>query len=56
MRHLEKNRVVIFGAGCGNPFHHRHHRCGLRAAEINAHVVLKATKVMVSTTKIGAFP
>ena len=45
MRHLEKNRVVIFGAGCGNPFFTTDTTAALRAAEINAHVVLKATKV-----------
>ena len=45
MRHLEKRRVVIFGAGCGNPFFTTDTTAALRAAEINAHVVLKATKV-----------
>ena len=45
MRHLEKGRVVIFGAGCGNPFFTTDTTAALRAAEINAHVVLKATKV-----------
>ena len=45
MRHLEKNRVVVFGAGCGNPFFTTDTTAALRAAEINAHVVLKATKV-----------
>ena len=45
MRHLEKGRVVIFGAGCGNPFFTTYTTAALRAAEINAHVVLKATKV-----------
>ena len=44
MRHLEKT-VVIFGAGCGNPFFTTDTTAALRAAEINAHVVLKATKV-----------
>ena len=45
MRHLEQGRVVIFGAGCGNPFFTTDTTAALRAAEINAHVVLKATKV-----------
>ena len=45
MRHLEKGRVVIFAAGCGNPFFTTDTTAALRAAEINAHVVLKATKV-----------
>ena len=38
-------RQVIFGAGCGNPFFTTDTTAALRAAEINAHVVLKATKV-----------
>ena len=45
MRHLEKGRVVIFGAGCGNPFFTTDTTAALRAAEINANVVFKATKV-----------
>ncbi|MGB0277139.1 MAG: UMP kinase [Prochlorococcaceae cyanobacterium] len=45
IRHLEKGRVVVFGAGCGNPFFATDTTAALRAAEINAHVVLKATKV-----------
>ena len=45
MRHLEKGRVVIFGAGCGNPFFTTDTTAALRAAEINADVVFKATKV-----------
>ena len=45
MRHLEKGRVVIFGAGTGNPFFTTDTGAALRAAEINAQVVLKATKV-----------
>jgi uridylate kinase len=45
MRHLEKGRVVVFGAGCGNPFFTTDTTAALRAAEINANVVLKATKV-----------
>ena len=45
MRHLEKGRVVVFGAGCGNPFFTTDTTAALRAAEINANVVLKATMV-----------
>ncbi|MEM6333399.1 MAG: UMP kinase [Planctomycetota bacterium] len=45
LRHLEKGRVVIFVAGTGNPFFTTDSAASLRAAEINADVVLKATKV-----------
>jgi len=45
IRHLEKDRVVIFGAGTGNPFFTTDTAASLRAAEINAEVFLKATKV-----------
>ena len=45
IRHLEKGRVVIFGAGTGNPFFTTDTGAALRAAEINAQVVLKATMV-----------
>ena len=45
MRHLEKGRVVIFGAGSGNPFFTTDTTAALRAAEINAEVIFKATKV-----------
>jgi uridylate kinase len=45
MRHLEKGRVVVFGGGCGNPFFTTDTTAALRAAEINAEVVMKATKV-----------
>jgi uridylate kinase len=45
MRHLEKGRVVIFGAGSGNPFFTTDTTAALRAAEIDAEVVFKATKV-----------
>ncbi|MGB9732181.1 MULTISPECIES: UMP kinase [Calditerrivibrio] len=45
MRHLEKGRVVIFGAGTGNPYFTTDTTATLRASEINAEVVLKATKV-----------
>lgn len=45
IRHLEKGRVVIFGAGSGNPFFTTDTTAALRAAEIEAEVVFKATKV-----------
>ena len=45
VRHLEKRRVVIFAAGTGNPFFSTDSAAALRANEINAEVVLKATKV-----------
>ena len=45
VRHLEKGRVVIFGAGTGNPFFSTDTAAALRAAEISADVILKATKV-----------
>jgi uridylate kinase len=45
IRHLEKGRVVIFGAGSGNPFFTTDTTAALRAAEIDAEVVFKATKV-----------
>jgi uridylate kinase len=44
-RHLEKGRVVIFAAGTGNPFFSSDTAAALRAFEINAEVILKATKV-----------
>jgi uridylate kinase len=45
VRHLEKGRVVIFGAGTGNPFFTTDTAAALRAKEIDAQVLLKATKV-----------
>jgi uridylate kinase len=45
IRHLEKSRVVIFAAGTGNPFFTTDTAAALRAAEIGAEVILKATKV-----------
>tara|TARA_B100000965_G_scaffold199684_1_gene166735 strand:- start:808 stop:1506 length:699 start_codon:yes stop_codon:yes gene_type:complete len=45
IRHLEKDRVVIFAAGTGNPFFTTDTAASLRAIEINADMVLKATKV-----------
>ena len=44
-RHLEKGRVVVFAAGTGNPFFSTDTAAGLRAMEIKADVLLKATKV-----------
>jgi uridylate kinase len=45
VRHLEKGRIVIFGAGTGNPFFTTDTAAALRAQEIDAQVMLKATKV-----------
>ena len=45
LRHLEKNRVVIFAAGTGNPFFTTDSAAALRACELNADVIFKATKV-----------
>jgi uridylate kinase len=45
VRHLEKGRIVIFAAGTGNPFFSTDTAAALRAAEISAEVILKATKV-----------
>ena len=45
IRHLEKGRIVIFGAGTGNPYFTTDTAASLRAMEINAEVLMKATKV-----------
>ncbi|MGZ3725316.1 MAG: UMP kinase [Pseudobdellovibrio sp.] len=45
VRHLEKGRIVIFGAGTGNPYFTTDTAASLRAMEINAEVLMKATKV-----------
>ena len=45
IRHLEKKRVVIFGAGTGNPYFSTDTAAALRAMEIEANVLIKATKV-----------
>jgi len=45
VRHLEKGRIVIFAAGTGNPFFTTDTAASLRAIEINAELLLKATKV-----------
>ena len=45
VRHLEKKRVIIFVAGTGNPFFTTDTAAALRASEINAEIIMKATKV-----------
>ncbi|OOQ41332.1 UMP kinase, partial [Helicobacter pylori] len=45
IRHLEKGRVVIFGAGTGNPFFTTDTAATLRAIEIGSDLIIKATKV-----------
>jgi uridylate kinase len=45
IRHLEKGRVVIFGAGTGNPYFTTDTAASLRAVEIEADVILKGTRV-----------
>lgn len=45
IRHLEKGRIVIFGAGTGNPYFTTDTAAALRAMEINAEILMKATKV-----------
>jgi uridylate kinase len=45
VRHMEKGRVVVFGCGTGNPFFSTDTAAALRAAEIDADIVLKATMV-----------
>ncbi len=45
IRHLEKRRIVIFAAGTGNPFFTTDSAASLRAVEINAELLIKATKV-----------
>ena len=45
IRHLEKGRVVIFAAGTGNPFFTTDTAAALRAVEMDAEIILKATKV-----------
>ena len=44
LRHLEKGRVIIFGAGTGNPYFTTDSAASLRAIEINAQVILKGTR------------
>ena len=45
VRHLERGRIVIFGAGTGNPFFTTDSAASLRAIEIEANVILKGTRV-----------
>ena len=45
IRHMEKGRVVIFGGGTGNPYFTTDTAAALRAAEVHAEVILKATQV-----------
>ena len=45
VRHLEKNRIVIFAAGTGNPFFSTDTAAALRASEMNCSLIIKATKV-----------
>lgn len=45
VRHLQKNRIVIFGGGTGNPYFSTDSAAALRAAEIDADLLMKATKV-----------
>ena len=45
VRHLDKGRIVLFAAGTGNPFFTTDSAASLRAVEINADVMIKATKV-----------
>ena len=45
IRHLEKNRLVIFAAGTGNPFFSTDTAAALRASEMNCSMIIKATKV-----------
>jgi uridylate kinase len=45
MRHLEKGRVVVFAAGTGNPFFTTDSAASLRAIEVGAELLIKATKV-----------
>ena len=51
VRHLEKGRVVIFGCGVGSPFFSTDTASSLRAAEIGADIILKATLVTASMTR-----
>ena len=45
IRHLEKNRIVIFASGTGNPFFTTDTAAALRASEMNCSLIIKATKV-----------
>ena len=52
IRHLEKGRIVIFAAGTSNPYFSTDTAAALRALEINAEIIAKATASMASTTRI----
>jgi uridylate kinase len=56
IRHLEKGRIVIFGAGIGNPYFTTDSTASLRAIEVQAQVVLKGTRVDGVYTKDGKIP
>ena len=51
VKDLEKNRIVVFGCGTGSPFFSTDTASALRAAEINANIILKATNVDYVYTK-----
>jgi uridylate kinase len=51
-RHLEKGRVVVFVAGTGNPYFSTDTTAALRASEVGADILLKATRSTASTTRI----
>ena len=53
VRHLEKGRVVIFGAGTGSPYFTTDSAAALRAIEIDADVILKGTRVDGKVYAIG---
>lgn len=56
VRHLEKGRVVIFGAGTGNPYFTTDTAGALRAIEVEADVILKGTRATVSMIPIPRKP
>ena len=51
VRHFEKGRIVIFGCGTGSPFFSTDSAAALRAAEINADILLKATMVVFDLSR-----
>src|SRR3546814_10308445 len=54
MRHLEKGRVLVFAAGTGNPFFTTDSAAALRAVEVEADLMLKATKVDRKSTRLNS--
>ena len=56
IRHLERGRIVIFGAGTGNPFFTTDTAAALRAAEIDADVFLKVSPQIVSVHRLAMPP